>query len=185
MKTTIVSAFLSLLLTGCASTPYNYHQEPSPLKPSQSRYYIQDLDMTVSANRDVDKATLSRFAPRDELKALFQERLVSELKERGIYADSIENADADLNITLHYTRNHIPLGAALAKPEFSHELTVEKDGKLLLDYNLSRYTTKYSYLKDGLVNLKIATLMWGPDNESEDLDVVAKALADDIERFGK
>lgn len=185
MNKYIVLALMALFLVGCASTPYNYHQEPSPLKPSQSRYHIQDLDITVSANRDIDEATLSRFSSREELKALFHEQLVAKLKERGIYAESIDKSDANLNITLHYTRNHIPLGAALAKPEFSHEVTVEKDGNLLLDYNLSRYTTKYSYLKDGLVNLKIATLMWGPDNEWEDLDLVAKVLADDIENFGK
>lgn len=106
------------------------------------------------------------------------------MKEKGLLANSKSGAGATVDVTLQYTRTFNYGGKSLNKPKVSHRIVINKNNQKLASASQLNYTTKYGYLKDAAVNLEIASFNRDAEDEPEDIELIAKLIAEDIANAG-
>lgn len=182
LKKIVPLAFI-LMFAGCASTSYTYHDKSVPLKKGVTKYQLKNVVVNLHLGSNAIEGDAS-FASQDELKEQFTESLQKHLKENNIL-DTRPNADSvQVSVTIDYTRKYTYGGKALVKPEISHSVLVSQGDVKLASFGQSDYTTKYGYLKDSAVNLKIATHQWDAENEPEDVDLISSLIVKDLFNLG-
>ncbi len=180
----IIFPFLALIMSGCASSPYTYDVEPTPLKKGETKYSLGKVDVNLTLGHGA-LADDTSFATQDKLTEQFTAALQKHLAEKGISAVTAENADALANITIDYNRTFNHGGKSLNKPVVSHKVVVRQDEQNLASFSQGKYTTEYSYLRDAAVNLEIASFQWDAEDEPEDVDLIAQMIIDELAELGK
>jgi len=186
MKTKIMAIFIALGMAGCASSPYTYHVEPTPLVAGQSKYSLGDVDVNLSITGWPRPKDESLFATEQELNQEFLSSLKKHLENKGIKAVSSDQADAKINISIDFSRGYHPIADnALIKPKIRHSITIVKDGQKLVTTSNGPYETKYAYFKDIAVNHEITFGTWDYEDEPRDIDLISELIVEDISNIGK
>lgn len=173
------------LLSACASTSdhYMYHVQPTPIQKQQTKYRIENVDLTLT-NTYEGKDDSSPFASEAELQSQFFDAIRTQLSEKGLLG-SVEGETLDAKISINYRRRFNYGGKALNKPVVSHTVTIIENDKQLASFALSDYTTKYAYLEDLAVNTEIAAFSWDEEDEPRDINLIAKMIVEDLINAGK
>jgi hypothetical protein len=180
----IIFPFLALIMSGCASSPYAYDVEPTPLKKGETKYSLGNVDVNLTLGHGA-LADDTSFATQDKLTEQFTVALKKHLKEKGISAATDDSADALANITIDYIRTFNHGGTSLNKPVVSHQVVIRQGEQKLASFNQGKYTTEYSYLRDAAVNLEIASFQWEAEDEPEDVDLIAEMIVEELAELGK
>lgn len=175
--------FIAFVVVGCSSSPYTYHEKPTPLKKGQTSYYLKEISVNLTLGHGAISGD-DTFSNKEEMTKQFENSLNLALKEKGILATSSSNADADIEVIIDYKRNFNYGGKALNKPHLSHQVNIYNGSKKLASFGVSKYTTKYSYLKDLAVNIEISAFKWGADDELQDIELISKTIVDDLAKVG-
>lgn len=186
MKTKLMAIFIALGMSGCSSSPYTYHVEPTPLVAGQSKYVLGNVDVNLTITGWPRPKDESLFATEQTLTQEFLDSLKKHLKEKGIEAASSDQADAIINISVDFARGYHPVADnALVKPSVKHRVTIERNGQTLVTTSNGPYQTKYAYFGDMLVNQEISFGTWDYEDEPRDVDLVSKLIIEDISKMGK
>ncbi|QKF83393.1 hypothetical protein [Halarcobacter ebronensis] len=175
-------AFLAIVslvfFSGCGSM-YNYDVKPTPIKKAQSKYVVNNFDLTLD---DSAKNPLNEtYKNESELKESFESFLTEALKNKGLFSEDGYKVD----ITLFYSRVFNYGGNTLNKPQFYYTVKVlDKNNTQLASFSIPRSTTKYSYFKDIAVNLQIGTFNRKAENEPEDIELISKTLVNELSELG-
>ncbi len=174
---------IAALLVGCGtSSSFTYYVKPTPLKINETNYLIGKVTVNLMLGHGAIKGDKT-FSSKVQLEKQFIGFLRKHLIEKGVFSKS-KNADAVVNITIDYTRTFNYGGKSLNKPRVSHSIEIIKNGKRLASSQQSNYTTTYGYFKDLAVNLEISTFNRDAEDEPEDIELVAKMIAEDIAKAG-
>ena len=175
---------LTVLLTGCgASSPYTYYVKPTPVKENKTNYILGEIDVNLKLGHGAIIGDNS-FASNTELQKQFIRFLKKHMKEKGILSNSTTSTGAIVDITLEYTRTFNYGGKSLNKPRVSHRIVINRNKQKLASIAQLNYTTKYAYFKDAAVNLEISTFNRDAEDEPEDIELIAKLIAEDIANAG-
>lgn len=184
MNTKLIAIFITLVMAGCASSPYTYHVEPTPLVAGQSKYVLGDVQVHLVEGHGAPTGD-SPYVNENELTKEFTEALKKYMKIENVLADSAASSDGTLNVEVNFTRTFHISGNALAKPEISHSVKVNKDDQTLVSMSQSPYKTKYAYLEDVAVNVEITAGNWDEEDEPRDVDLVSKLIIEDVSKMGE
>lgn len=174
---------LAMLMSACASSPYTYHVEPTPIKKQKTAYKISEVKVNLTLGHGAILGDDS-FVDGIELQRQFTEYLESSLNEKGIHAQD-EKDYLEVTFNIDFTRVFNVGGKALNKPEVTHFVTVSSNGKNLASFSQGPYTTKYSLYEDIAVNLKIAAFLWGKEDEPKDVKFISQLIIDDLANLGR
>ncbi len=169
---------------GCASSPEQYHVEPTPLKKGESKYTIDNIAVNLTLGHGAIEGDDS-FASQEQLQQQFYNYIKQSMKDKDIFVTDKHNSDADVTVNIQYLRNFNRGGKSLNKPEISHQIVVSKNGEKLASTSHESYTTKYSYLKDIAVNAEISMFSWDAEDEPKDVKLVSELIVEDIFNLGK
>ncbi len=184
MKTKVMAIFIALVMTGCASSPYTYHVEPTPLVAGQSKYMLGDVHVSLIEGHGAPTDN-APYATEEMLTKEFTEALNKYMKELDILAETAAVSDGTVNVDVDFTRTFHISGSALAKPQISHTVIINKAEQPLVSVKQGPYQTKYAYLEDMAVNLEITAGNWDVEDEPRDVDLVSKLISEDISEIGK
>lgn len=179
-----VAITLSILLTACASSPYKYHVEPTPLEKGKSTYYLGNVSVDLTIGNG-GKENDERFASQQDLEQSFLTFLMEKMNEEGVLAQTPADADAILSVEIDYTRTFNHGGNALNKPRVSYTVSAFKDMELLASYSVDEFTTSYGGIKNALVNAQIAAFAWGAEDEPKDIELISELISEEISELGK
>ncbi|MAM86979.1 MAG: hypothetical protein CME36_06700 [unclassified Hahellaceae] len=181
MKTSL--AILPVLfLAACASSPYKYYVEPTPLEANKTKYELRNLEVNLRLG-DGAKPGDESFATQAQLRDEFEKSLRNHMKSKNILAtDNSDNIHVDVSID--YLRRFNIGGGSLNKPELAHTVTISRDGEKLASFSQSGYTTKYGYLDDAAVNFEIAAFSWDAEDEPKDVELVSEIIVKDLAKVG-
>lgn len=182
MRAILVVTF-AMLLSACASSPYTYHVEPTPIKKQKTTYTISAVNVNLTLGNGAIPGDES-FANESELEAQFSNYLSSALAEKGILAQE-GSEHFEIIVDINYTRKFNIGGKALNKPEVSHRVTILNAEETLATFSQGPYTTKYSALTNTAVNLKIASFLWGREDEPKDVELISELIIRDLANAGK
>lgn len=183
-KLTVLLLMVGTLLAGCSSSPYTYHQMPTPLKKGATHYYIKDPAVNLILGHGAipnDKT----FVGQDVLAQQFKNSLLESFTGNKIYAEKESDADAVVEISLDYTRTFNYGGKSLNKPQFGYQVAIKRNNVLLASYAVRKQTTRYGAMKDFAVNLEITAFKWGVEDEPQDIVLIAKTIANEVAAMGK
>jgi len=179
---------LSLLLlvvmismSGCGSSMYNYVVKPTPIKKGASKYVIRNIDLKLEHGygRNTENKT---FKTESELKNSFKSFI-----EKALTNSSMLGSGKDFNIDLNinYKRIYNHGGNALNRPHFYYTVKVyDSNNTLLVDYSISKSTTKYSTFKDMAVGTEIAAFQWDAEDEPQDIELISNTLVRELSELG-
>ncbi|WED29210.1 hypothetical protein L3V77_17410 [Vibrio sp. DW001] len=184
MKNSIMAILLAVGLVGCASSPYTYKVDPTPLVAGQSKYALGEIEVNLTEIGSATYEGESPYATQTELTQEFVDSLKNHLQEKGIKATSPDTADAKINVTIVFKRTFTITGG-LGKPSISHSINLKKDDTILATSSRRPYQTKYAYFKDAAVNLEIIAGNWDEEDEPKDVDLVSSLIVDEIMEVGK
>lgn len=186
MKTQLLAMAVALGLSGCASSPYTYHVEPTPLVAGQSKYVLGNVDVKLTEHFPREAPVDNPYINEDELTHEFVKALQKHMAEQNILASSVDSADGEININVDFQRNHSIYSGALAKPAISHTIEIVKDSaKLATTASRGQYTTKYAYFQDTLVNAEISVGTWDEEDEPKDVDLISDLIVQEVAEVGK
>jgi len=175
---------IAALLTGCGTTsPFTYHVKPTPLKNSETKYSIGNIDVNLTLGHGAIAGDKT-FASDSQLKKQFTQYIKKHLQEKGLLAKSKASASARIDVVVNYKRTFNYGGKSLNKPQISHQIEINRNKEKLASMYKPVYTTKYGYLKDIAVNLEISAFSRDAEDEPEDIELVSKLIADDIANAG-
>lgn len=179
----IFAVTFAIFLSACASSPYTYHVEPTPIKKQNTAYAISAVNVNLTLGKGAIPGDES-FVDEAELQKQFSSYLSSALAEKGILAqEGSEHFEVIINID--YTRKFNIGGKALNKPEVSHWVTILNAEETLATFSQGPYTTKYAYLTNAAVDMQIATFLWGREDEPKDVKLISKIIVEDLANAGK
>ncbi len=185
MKNKLMLLLAVLWLAGCAgSQRYTYYVEPTPLVAEQSKYVLGKVDVQLTLGHGAIEGDRT-FASQRELQQEFAQYLQHFLEQSGHAAKDSASADATIDVVIDYKRTFNYGGHALNKPEVEHAIVLSKNGTKLASFEQGPYTTKYSYLEDLAVNLKIASFNWDQEDEPRDVSLIAEHLIKDVTQIGQ
>lgn len=179
-----MAIFIALGMAGCASSPYTYHVEPTPLVAGQSKYMLGDVHVNLIEGHGAPTGD-APYATKEVLTKEFIEALTKHMKELNVLADTENASDGTVNVDVDFTRTFHVSGDALAKPQISHTIVINKTEQPLVSVTQGPYQTKYGYLDDMAVNLEITAGNWDQEDEPRDVDLVSKLISEDISEIGK
>lgn len=182
LYTKILLLILTLIITGCGSSMYHYHVKPTPIKKGKSMYTIRNFELTLDhgSSHNLENKT---FKTESELEESFKLMILKELSSRSILGD--ENS-LQLDISIYFLRRYSFGGNALIKPHFDYTVKIyDSQGTLLLDYEIPRSITKYSYFKDIAVNAQITTFTWDAEDEPQDVELISKGFVKRLSELGE
>lgn len=183
MRPFITMSLAVLVLAGCASSPYQYMLEPTPINKGVTKYEIQSLNVNLSeegANKDN-----TTFVRQSKLKQQFLNALRKYMLENNLLAKRKDTDRAKLDIQIDYLRRYSLGGNSLSKPEISHQVKVLQEEVPVARFSGYKYTTKYDYLEDIAVNAQVAAFSWKAKDELKDVDLISKMLVKDLQNLGK
>ncbi|MCK6264251.1 hypothetical protein KP803_13300 [Vibrio sp. ZSDE26] len=178
----ILIPVLAVLLSACASSPYTYHVEPTPLKKKETTYNIAEVNVNLTLGHGAN-ASNERFATQEEVQQQFKKYLVRNLDEEGVLAKNSDEA-VDVIVNIDYVRTFNHGGESLNKPEVSHSVTISSDSTKLASFAQPKYTTKYGTFEEIAVNLEITASSWDEEDEPKDIEWISKFIAKDIANVG-
>jgi hypothetical protein len=171
---------VGFLFVGCGSS-IQYLTKPTPLKQESSQYYVKELKVNLQHGhgRNLENKT---FADEQELKTSFEKYINDSLAAKNMYSKD----GYGLAIVIDYTRTYNIGGNALNKPKFVYTVKVyDKANTLIASYSIPKdSTTKYSYIEDIGVNLKIAAFKWKAEDELRDVELISKTLVKEVSLLG-
>ena len=180
----LLIAFALFFLASCSTSKYVYHLEPTPIKKGITKYAIKEVKVTLELGNGAIEGDTT-FSSESQLKKQFVDSLTKHLKEQGLEANSANQHNVvDVSVKINYLRRFNWGGKALNKPEVSHTVVVQKDGKKIASFDQNKYTTKYGYLKDAAVNIEIAAFQWDSEDEKQDVDLISELIIEDLKELG-
>ncbi len=182
MKKTLIFT-LALALTGCASSPYVYHVEPTQLQSNETKYSIG----SVVVNLELGHGAIAgdeTFASEQELVEQFTASLMAQMKEQGVYATEAGKSEFSVSFEVDYLRTYNHGGKALNKPQISHRVTVSDSTKPVASFNNDDYTTSYGTFGDAAVNIEIASFSWDEEDEPEDVEKISEYIIEALTELG-
>ncbi len=183
MRFVIVVMFALFAFVGCASSPYQYMLEPTPIHKGITKYEIQNL--TLNLQEQGANTENTSFASQKKLKQQFLNALRKYMLENKLLAKRKDSDRAKLDIKIDYLRRYSLGGNSLSKPEISHQVEVIQDKQAVARFSASKYTTRYEYLDETAANIKIAAFSWKAKDELKDVDLISKMLIKDLQNLGQ
>lgn len=180
----VIAVWLFGVLAGCATTPYEYHVEPTPIEKGVTTYRLQSLDVDLQNGRN-ERPVRGPHVTEDVLNEQFREDIRTHLADRGLLASEGDENVVALDIDIHYQRRFVWTTSALVRPWISHEVEIKRDGKVLASTTSRTYTTSYHLFKDAFREIGILFLMSGPEDEREDVALVSEVLVRDLAELGE
>ena len=90
------------LLTGCGATsPFTYHVKPTPLKNSETKYSLGNIDVNLTLGHGAIAGDKT-FASDSQLKKQFTQYIKKHLQEKGLLAKSKTSASARIDVVVNY-----------------------------------------------------------------------------------
>ncbi|MCY7295196.1 hypothetical protein [Alteromonas sp. a30] len=180
---TVIAITLAVLLSACASSPYTYHVEPTPILKQKTPYKVSQVSVNLTLGHGAIEGDTT-FANKTELESQFRNYLEASLKEKGLLA--AENTEGlSVSFSIDFKRRFHLGGGALGKPEVSHSVVIQDGDKALASFGKRNYTTKYAYLEDLAVNLEIAAFSWDQEDEPRDIELISKLIVEELINAGK
>ncbi|WP_017033387.1 hypothetical protein [Vibrio genomosp. F10] len=142
----VITIALAMLLSACASSPYQYYVEPTPIKKQQTTYNVKKVDVNLTLGHGAIPGD-NTFSDEAELEKQFKQYLEASLSEKGLLARAGQEG-LDVSVTVDYKRKFNAGGKALNKPEVSHQVVIHNNKEDLASFSSANYTTKYAYLED-------------------------------------
>ncbi|CZF87029.1 hypothetical protein [Grimontia marina] len=178
----VVTILLALFLSACASSPYQYYVNPTPIKKQQTAYKFDNIDVNLTLGHGAIPGD-EVFADEKELEKQFMKYLEASLSKKGLLDKNGDDA-LDVSVTIDYKRTFNIGGKALNKPEVSHRVVIHNDKEELAGFSKSKYTTKYGYLDDIAVNIEISAFSWDQDDEPRDIELISQLIVEDLVNAG-
>ncbi len=170
-----------IVLAGCSST-YNYNVEPTPLQKGKAKYFLKNFNLKLTHGSGQNKENKT-FKNEKELKQSFEDFINKELIKQSLKGTS---TGFQFSVDMNYERTYNYGGNALNKPEFYYTVKIYSyEKELLANFDINKSTTKYSYLKDIVVNAEIAVFKWDAKDEPKDIALIAKTLVRELANLGK
>ncbi|MCG9781930.1 hypothetical protein L1D52_06140 [Vibrio brasiliensis] len=173
---------ITALITACASSPYTYHVEPTPLKNHETAYFVSDVKVNLSLGHGADPAN-TQFADQDELQAQFRQYLEASLKEQGLLASNKEHGTSVI-VNIDYKRTFNHGGKALNKPQVSHHVVISDENQKLASFSAKNYTTNHGTFGEAAVSVEIAAFNWDQEDEPKDIELISKSIIKDLVNAG-
>ncbi|MDO6765392.1 hypothetical protein [Agarivorans sp. 1_MG-2023] len=184
MLNKLVLITVTLFLSACASSPYTYDVEPTPIKKGETQYLLGEVTvkLTLGQGASDDEST---FVSEAELNQQFVKSLQQHLTENNLLATDDSVDSIKMNVEIAYLRTFNHGGKALNKPQISHTVTIDGQHGQLATFGKSNYTTKYGGFKDAAVNLEISMFNWDAEDEPKDVDLISRLIVEELSGLGK
>jgi len=178
-----LSVLLLLFMVGCASSPYTYYADSGSLKKGVTKYALAGVKVNLSLGHGAIDCDTT-FSSEEKLTQQFIKALKKNMEAQNILAPLSDANAIKVSVVVDYTRKFIVGGKWLSRPEVSDSITVTKDGVKLASFGSLHYTTKYGYLEDAVVDMKIATFNWGVDGELKDVNLITSIIVEELKDLG-
>lgn len=175
-------ALIIIVMSGCASNQ-TVHTKNMPLKEGISKYVVTSVNVNLQAFSLLGNKG-SGFASQSDLEQQFKSAIQKQLSERGILAKSELSADAELEISIAYTRQFNPSGNSITTPKISHVVNISKGGTLLVTLNESDWFPSYGVVESMEVNAKKMAFQWGAEDELRDVNQAGYRIVSGIAKVG-
>jgi hypothetical protein len=178
-----LSLISSILLAGCSSR-YTYHEKPTPIKKGVTKYYLKNPVVNLTLGHGAIEGDKS-FANQEALAAQFKKSLTQYLNEKNLLAQNEASAGAVLEITINFNRVFNYGGKALNKPQFSYQVNIRKNEKLLVSYSVPTQSPTRGRILDIAYNAKISAFQRGAEDELKDVILISETISDEIAEIGE
>lgn len=168
----ILTTIAVMLIAGCSSK-FQYEDGKPVAGPDGYHFSVGDVEMNLTSKKQPDG-----YATEEELERIFRTELKTHLQEKGIYAEG----SLSVNVVVDYERR-FSFGDSLAKPHFSYDMEIYSEGRKVASRGIGKVTTSFGYFSDAAVNAQVATGAWDNEDEPEDISMMAKSVANDLEKF--
>lgn len=176
----------AIFLSACATSPYQYRDNPTSLKNGVSKYQVKNIDLTLQNNKKpwTSNEVVAGYPAQDAVKAMVTDELQKLLKAKGIYAEGQDAASVAIDVQLNYQRSFV-VGSGVGYPYISFALS-GKDGKgeEVVSYYAGEGLLKASGRKSIVNDHKILVGKYDQEEEQEDIAAVARLIADAIAGIG-
>lgn len=163
-----------LALVGCASTKFNYVAEKPAADADGYLFSISEVSINLISEKQPEG-----YLNAAQLSEVLAEKLQGRLQEKQLYSG---DSSLSVNVNVDYQRK-FGYGDSLARPVFTYELNIFKDGKKIASRAIGKSTTDHGYFGQAAVNAQIGTGTWDEEDEPEDIDMIAASISSDLEKF--
>lgn len=171
---------LCLFITGCTSSKYVYHLEPTPLRKGNEVFELKELQVNLTLGHGALEGDTG-YANQETLSAQFKDALNSELKKHGMLPQKGQTGK-NVSMTINFERRFNYGGKSLNTPLVSDAVNVFDENKVLLaSYSNGHYSPNLGMVE----NLKIATFQKTSEDELKDVALIASILVSDLKKLGK
>lgn len=128
----------ALLLVGCASSPKEVPIEKTFLKGAP--YFVVGANVNLEVMRFGGDKTI-KYPSKQDLSSRFKTVLTNKMRGNHMLAEDSEQAQANLDVTLNFTRTFVALTNRRMNPIMSFEFIAHKEGKVLAKFKSKTYTS--------------------------------------------
>lgn len=181
-----VALLAVMFLTACASSPYQYSQNPTSLKKGASKYQVASVDLTLENNRKLwtSDAVVASYPDQEAVKSMVAEELQRLLKAKGISVATADEANAVIDVQLNYRRSFVA-GSGVTYPVLSFSLAgKDRQGEQLVSYYAGEGMLKGGGRKSIINDQKIMFGKYDHEEEREDIASVAYLIFEAIANIG-
>lgn len=181
-----VALLAVMFLTACASSPYQYSQNPTSLKKGVSKYQLASVDVTLENNRKLwtSDAVVAGYPNQDAVRSMVAEELQRLLAAKGISAATVDEANAVIDVQLNYRRSFV-VGSGVTQPVISFSLSgKDRQGEELVSYYAGEGALRGGGRKSIVNDQKIMFGKYDHEEEREDIAAVAYLIYEAIANMG-